>query len=705
MTVRHHGSEPSPPDGSGGDASAPFGAEAHGVAAWPFAPPDAPRDAPCPAVLPDGNAWPSVHILIAPRETGSAGADGLSASAASVTAQGYAPARYHVLTSSAAARAVTLAAVLTDPTVDYVMILRAGDLLAPGALAALCLEAATSRADLVAGLRVVFDRGVIGLDAVAQPPGPLAPGPYSSAGSLAPFTGGDILLARESLVRAGGLDGSHDSPVADAWSRLAAQGARLARIGRPVLLQYAPGAGTEPMPGGLAITALTDRGYAGGAGIAHRRLADALGLAGHAITDLRLDSEAAPAAAEWTDAFPSTERAIRDQACDLILASNIHGVTRRTEVLAQLARHAPVAAVLHDFFPITGRCAFPAGCAILDTGCDARCPSPSDYPQLAPNRIAEVYAAKRALLVGPAAPLLLANSAWTAAFAERTAPPGTAIARVDLAFPTGVFRPGDRARLRRHLGLPEHDVLVMFAAVIADAPGKGFADLVATLKRVARPGVSFVAVGRLDDPAGVGLPNLICAGPVGDEAVLAQWYGACDLYVTASRNETLGQTPVEAGLCGTPTVAYRASGLTSAIIDGVSGVLVPVEADALAGALAALIADPVRRRDLGAWGRIALESRFSHAAAAMRMNDVLVERGLLPERERIRFTPDMLARFAFAKDRHVGRTGTVPGQSPTLIRLIRRGKQAALGRGQPLWLRHALYAATRVANRAKRMRR
>ncbi|NEU13405.1 glycosyltransferase [Methylobacterium sp. BTF04] len=687
-----------PPPDAGTDDSE----DAHGVAAWPFATQAWPADM-RPDALPDGRPWPQVLVLIVP------GGDdaNLSTSAASVAAQGYPESRYAALPSGAAGQAIRqeiVTTVLADPTLDYLIVLRAGDLLAPGALAALCLEAVMSGADLVAGLRVVFDRHVIGLDAIGQAPGKIA-GSVPSGGTLAPFTGGEILIARTSLVDAGGLEDPGEHAVAAAWPHLAATGARLARIGRPVLLQRAPGADPGPIAGGLTVAAVTDRGYGGGAGIAHRRLADALALAGHAITDLRLDAEAIPAAAEWTDDFPRTRDAVRDGAYGLVLAGNIHGVTRRTEVLAQLGRYAPVAAVLHDFFPVTGRCAFPAECAVIATGCDARCPSPTQYPQLAPNRIAAAYTAKQALLAGPGAPLLLANSAWTADFARRLAPPGTAIERIDLAFPTGVFRPGDRADLRNRLGLPARDVLVMFAAVIADAPGKGFADLVATLKRVARPGITFVAVGRLDDPAATGLSNLICAGPVGDEATLAQWYGACDLYITASRNETLGQTPVEAGLCGTPTVAYRASGLTNAVIDGVSGVLVPIGPDTLADALAALIADPERRRALGAWGRIALESRFSHAAAAMRMQDVLAARGLVPAQDRIRFLPEMLARFAFAKERHPGRTGTVPAPSPSLVRLVRRAKQAALGRGQPLWLRRVLYVAIRITGRVKGMRR
>ena len=36
-------------------------------------------------------------------------------------------------------------------------------------------------------------------------------------------------------------------------------------------------------------------------------------------------------------------------------------------LLARLAAHLPVAVVMHDLFPITGRCAFPCDC-----GCSAR---------------------------------------------------------------------------------------------------------------------------------------------------------------------------------------------------------------------------------------------------------------------------------------------------------------------------------------------
>lgn len=666
-------------------------AEPHGVLGWPFD--TAPRDS-RPDRLPDGRAWPRVRVITLPVPGGDP-----QATAASVAGQLYPEARHDVLATSADARAA-IRDVLDDPDAAFLLLLRAGDLLAPGALIALCLEAALSGADVIAGLRVLFDaEGVHGLDVLAA-----ADGPIAAAASYEPRSMpgcGEFLMSRAALLRAGGLDPGADDPLADLWPRLAARGARLARIGRPVLLKRSPAGAHGPR--GLAVASLTDGGHRGGAGIAHRRLAEALELSGHRIAHLRLSDEAPPAAAEWTDRFPRTEAAIR-AGHDLVLAGNLHGATRSTAILGRLAQAVPVAVVLHDLFAVTGRCAHPKACALIATGCGARCPSPDEFPQLAPGRIAEAHAEKRAVLAGERAPILLANSDWTAARARALAPPEARVARISLAFPAGVFRPGDRAALRRRLGLPPDDVLIVFSAVIADAPDKGFDDLVATLRRVARPGIGFVALGRLDDPAALKLPNLLAPGPIGAEADLAAWYGACDICLTASRLETLGQTPIEAGLCGLPSVAYRATGLTSAVIDGVTGLLAEPAPGALADALESLIADAPRRAALGAFARIALESRFSHAAAAISLHEALpvLRAGAIDGR--LRFNPAMLGRFAFAAERHPGATGTVAASSPAAWRVLRRMKHAAIGRGMPLWLRRALYVAALVRGALVRRR-
>lgn len=653
---------------------------AHGIAGWPFGP-LAPGPA-RPDALPDGRPWPRIRVVTIADE----GADPRE-SVASVARQDYPEARHDLLPPGAARAA--LAAILADARIDHLLVLRAGDLLAPGALTALALEAALTGAVAVAGLRVLFDRTVLGLDAPS-----LADGGSRDPGR--PFTGGEVLWARAALADGIALDAQGGLDAGAAWSALA--GDVRARIGRPVLLQRAAG----PVPdrsAGLSIVSLTGTGTIGGAGVAHRRLSDALALAGHRVTHATL--RARTAAAEWTDAFPPAEASIEGAAPDLVLAGNLHGATRSLDVVGRLARRGPVALVLHDLFPLTGRCCHPRDCRRAATGCDSACPGPDEYPQLAPRRIAGMHARKRAVIAAPSAPWLLANSDWTLARARDLAPAGANPDKISLAFPTGVFRPGDRAALRRRLGLPADDVLVLISSVIVDGPDKGFLDLKAALQAVAGPGVGFVAVGRLDDPGRLGLDDLFAPGLVADEEDLAAWYGACDLHVTASRYETLGQTPIEAGLCGVPTLAYRTAGLTSSVIDGVSGRLVPVRPGALAEALRDLLADAEGRARLGAFARITLESRFSPAAAALSLDVLFRARGLVPDgAERPAFTPAMLGHFPFAAERLQGARGNVQGASPRIVRRLRRAKQMVLGRTMPLFVRRCLYFAAALRRSA-----
>ena len=644
---------------------------AHGIAGWPFGP-AAPAVA-RPAALPDGRPWPRIRIVTVT----AAGADA-AGTAASVLRQDYPELRHDLVPPGIDRTPIETS--LAEPGWDALLWLRAGDLLAPGALIALALEAALTGAAAVAGLRVLFASAVVGLDspglAGAEMPGGV------------PFTGGEVLWMRDALRGSTIRDADGRLDASAAWSALPDPARR--RIGRPVLLQRVsatPAAGPE----GLSIVSLTGTGTQGGAGVAQRRLAEALALAGHRVTGVALSDR--PEAAEWTDDFPRAEAAIEAAAPDLVLAGNLHGATRSLDVVGRLARRGPVALVLHDLFPLTGRCCHPRDCTRAATGCDAACPGPDEYPQLAPGRIAGMQARKRAVLAEPAGPWLLANSDWTLARAQELAPSGTPAIKIRLAFPTATFRPGDRAALRRRLGLPEGDVLILISAVIVDGPDKGFSDLRAALQAVARPGVGVVAIGRLDDPARLGLPTLFAPGLIADEEALAAWYGACDLHVTASRHETLGQTPIEAGLCGVPTLAYRTSGLTSAVIDGVSGRLVPMKPGALAQALAELVEDNEARARLGAFARIALESRHSPAAAALSLDAVLRERGLLSGTGRPSFAPAMLGHFPFAARLQPGATGTVPAASPPLVRRLRRAKQMVLGRRMPLLVRRCLYLA------------
>ncbi|UYP18546.1 glycosyltransferase family 4 protein [Rhodococcus sp. Z13] len=95
------------------------------------------------------------------------------------------------------------------------------------------------------------------------------------------------------------------------------------------------------------------------------------------------------------------------------------------------------------------------------------------------------------------------------------------------------------------------------------------------------------------------------------------------VHVMPSRKEGWGLAVVEAAQHGVPTVGYRSSkGLTDSIIDGVTGLLVDSPAE-LTAAIAELLADADRRRQLGGKARIRA-GEFSWEATGEGVHDVLV---------------------------------------------------------------------------------
>ena len=103
------------------------------------------------------------------------------------------------------------------------------------------------------------------------------------------------------------------------------------------------------------------------------------------------------------------------------------------------------------------------------------------------------------------------------------------------------------------------------------------------------------------------------------------------VHVLTSSKEGWGISILEAGACGTPTVASDAPGLREAVVDGETGLLVPHgDVEALADAIATLLGDADRRRGMGRSAR-GFAHRYSWDASARafeaRLGRVVAESG------------------------------------------------------------------------------
>jgi phosphatidyl-myo-inositol dimannoside synthase len=81
---------------------------------------------------------------------------------------------------------------------------------------------------------------------------------------------------------------------------------------------------------------------------------------------------------------------------------------------------------------------------------------------------------------------------------------------------------------------------------------------------------------------------------------LYRFYSAGDLFAFPGIRESLGMVYLEAQACGLPVVAYDNGGVPEVVRDGRTGTLVaPLDEDAFGAAIAALLADAPRRRQMG----------------------------------------------------------------------------------------------------------
>jgi colanic acid/amylovoran biosynthesis glycosyltransferase len=106
-----------------------------------------------------------------------------------------------------------------------------------------------------------------------------------------------------------------------------------------------------------------------------------------------------------------------------------------------------------------------------------------------------------------------------------------------------------------------------------------------------------------------------------DHAAVLRAHSDADVFLQMGKTgadgsrEGQGVAPCEAAVSGLPCVATRSGGLPEVIVDGGTGVLVdPGDVAAAAQALAALAADPDRRREMGDGGRRFVTERFSLSA-------------------------------------------------------------------------------------------
>lgn len=169
------------------------------------------------------------------------------------------------------------------------------------------------------------------------------------------------------------------------------------------------------------------------------------------------------------------------------------------------------------------------------------------------------------------------------------------------------FRPdaAARAAVRAAADIPEGEPLFVYVGRFAR--DKGLLDLAQAFAATASGRLLLVG----PDEDGLAEELRAACGPAASRLHLQgatpepqRFMAAADVFVLPSYREGFGSVVLEAAACGVPAVATRIYGLTDAIVDGETGLLVPPrDPRALAEAMGRLAADAGLRASMGAAAR------------------------------------------------------------------------------------------------------
>lgn len=156
---------------------------------------------------------------------------------------------------------------------------------------------------------------------------------------------------------------------------------------------------------------------------------------------------------------------------------------------------------------------------------------------------------------------------------------------------------------------------------------KGITDLLNVFEKLS-PEVLLLIAGRFE--RGDSLPKGIRQQIEGDTRIrYVGWmedprivYSCLDILLFPSYREGMPSAPLEAQACGVPVVGYAATGTVDAVIDGRTGILVPVgDVEALASSTQRLIDCPTRRIQMGEGGREWVFCNFDQDAISAALAD------------------------------------------------------------------------------------
>jgi glycosyltransferase involved in cell wall biosynthesis len=309
---------------------------------------------------------------------------------------------------------------------------------------------------------------------------------------------------------------------------------------------------------------------------------------------------------------------------------NLHWVSAafmQIETLAKLKQ--PLVWTLHDTWGFTGGCHVIGDCDRYQVSCGA-CPQlhshqEKDISRWVWQRKSQAWKNLHLTLVAPSH--WLAQSARSSSLFQHRR-----IEVIPHGLDTHKYRPINQDFAREVHNLPRNKKLILFGAMQATSDiNKGFHLLQPALQQLSKAGqkdeieVVIFGANKPENPPDLGFKTHYL-GYLNDDISLATAYSTADVMLVPSLQESFGQTASEALACGTPVVAFNATGLKDIVDHQQNGYLAqPYVVDDFAKGIAWVLEDEQRLQKLSFYAREKAEREFTLELQAHRYTALFQE--------------------------------------------------------------------------------
>jgi glycosyltransferase involved in cell wall biosynthesis len=244
---------------------------------------------------------------------------------------------------------------------------------------------------------------------------------------------------------------------------------------------------------------------------------------------------------------------------DVVHLHWIAGGMVRIEDVARIK--APIVWSLHDMWAFTGGCHYDeecggfrqqcGNCKVLGSG------TSKDLSRRVHGRKQATFQKKKNITLVGLSKWLADEAANSSLFSSQQ------VVNLPNPIDTEVFSPFNQAAARELLNLPQGKKLILFGAMGATSdPRKGYKELSQALKQLQIDDAGLVVFGASQPQGRSEFPQPAhYLGRLHDDVTLRVLYSAADVMVVPSYQEAFGQTASESMACGTPVVAFGATGL------------------------------------------------------------------------------------------------------------------------------------------------